>query len=140
MRINAHVASGATKTLPFPVRNVLLGLGIAILLGHSEVHNMNDYRVVNSDINNWRHGHTVGVLRSRTTNEKVIGLDITINQVLLVDRLYSGDLGIELEMNVFKPADNVSSPSVSQPCTQSLLKTCVRTCRTNLLSWVLGGP
>jgi hypothetical protein len=44
MSIDAHVSRRATQTFPFPVRNVLLGFRIAVLFGHSEVNDMNDYK------------------------------------------------------------------------------------------------
>lgn len=35
---------------------------------------------------------TVGVLRSWTANEEVVGFDVAVDEVLLVDRLHSADL------------------------------------------------
>lgn len=35
---------------------------------------------------------TVSVLRSRTADEEVIGLDVAVNEVLLVNGLHSADL------------------------------------------------
>jgi hypothetical protein len=53
---------------------VLLGLGVTVLLSHTEVDNVDNVRVL-----------AVG-----TTNEEVVRLDITVDEVLLVDGLYTG--------------------------------------------------
>ena len=37
MSVYAHVPRSSAQALPFPVRDVLLGLGISILLCHTEV-------------------------------------------------------------------------------------------------------
>lgn len=71
--VDAHVTGCAGQRLPFAVGNMLLRLGISILLGHTEINNV-DY---------------ISSLGVRATNEEVIGLDITVDKVLLVDRLDS---------------------------------------------------
>lgn len=53
---------------------MLLGLGVTVLLGHTEVDDVDNVRVL-----------AVG-----TTNEEVVRLDITVDEVLLVDGLYAG--------------------------------------------------
>jgi hypothetical protein len=71
MGVDAHVASSSTETLPLTIRDVLLGLGIAVLLGHTEVNHMDNVR---------RFG-------SRTTNEEVVRFDIAVDEVAFVYRL-----------------------------------------------------
>jgi hypothetical protein len=77
MRVDAHVSSGTRQGLAFPIGNVLLGLGVTVLLGHAKVDNVDD----------------VGALGARATDEEVIGLDVTIDEVLLVDGLDARKLG-----------------------------------------------
>ena len=49
----------------------MFGLGISILFGHAKVDDMDD----------------VGGFRARTADEEVVGLDIAVDEVLLVDGL-----------------------------------------------------
>ena len=77
MGVDTHVSRGTRERFAFPVRNVLLGLGVAVLLRHAEVDNVDD----------------VGALRAGPANEEVVWLDIPVDQVLLVDGLYAGQLG-----------------------------------------------
>jgi hypothetical protein len=53
---------------------MLLGLGITILFGHAKV----------DDVDN------IGRLGAGTTDQEVVGFDVTVNQVLLMDCLNSG--------------------------------------------------
>jgi hypothetical protein len=55
---------------------VLFRLWVAILLGHAEIHDVDH----------------VGGLCARSTDQKVVGLDVAVNEVLLVDGLDSGEL------------------------------------------------
>lgn len=55
---------------------MLFRFGITILLGHTEVDDVND----------------VGGFRVGSAYQKVVGLDISVDQVLFVDCLYSGKL------------------------------------------------
>lgn len=71
MSVDTHVTGGTTETLPFPVRNVLLGFGVPVLLGHTEI----------DDVNH------VFALGSRSSNQKVVRFDVSVNQVFLVDSL-----------------------------------------------------
>jgi hypothetical protein len=71
MCVDAHITGSAGQGFAFAVRNVLLRLGIAVLLGHAEINNMDD----------------VGCLGAGTTDKKVVGFDVTIDEVLLVDCL-----------------------------------------------------
>ena len=41
--VDAHVSRGATQTLAFAIRYVLLRLWVAVLLGHSEIHDVNHW-------------------------------------------------------------------------------------------------
>lgn len=43
MGIDAHVTSGATEALPFPIWDMLLSLWIPVLLSHTKIDDMNDY-------------------------------------------------------------------------------------------------
>lgn len=76
MRVDAHVPRRPAQTLALPVRNVLLRLWVAILLGHAEIHDVNH----------------VGGLCARSADQEVVGLDVAIDEVLLVDSLDSGEL------------------------------------------------
>jgi len=74
MGVDAHVSCGTRERLSLPVWNVLLGLGVTVLLGHAEVDDVDNVRVL-----------AVG-----TTDEEVVRLDVTVDEVLLVDGLYAG--------------------------------------------------
>jgi len=102
MGVDRHVPSRSTETLSLTIRDVLcfestpghegdqllgcrqllegsrltLRLGISVLLGHSEIDDVNG----------------VGSLRSRSTDEEVVRLDVSVDEVLLVDGLDSGEL------------------------------------------------
>lgn len=71
MRVYTHISCGATQALSFSIRDVLPGLRISVLFRHTKVDDMDK----------------VGVLGPGAANEKVVGLDITINQILFVDGL-----------------------------------------------------
>lgn len=77
MGVDTHVASGTGQRLALSVGDVLLGLGVAVLLSHTKVDDVDD----------------VGALGARTTNEEVVGLDVAVNEILLVDGLDAGKLG-----------------------------------------------
>jgi hypothetical protein len=76
MGVDTHVTGSSRQTLAFPVGDVLLRLGVSVLLGHAEIDNMDN----------------VGSLRSWPTDQEVVGLDVAIDQVLLVNGLYSRQL------------------------------------------------
>ena len=71
MGVDTHVTGSTRERLALPVWDVLLRLGIAVLLGHAEVDDMND----------------IGTLGARSTNQEVIGFDVAVDEILLVDRL-----------------------------------------------------
>jgi len=52
---------------------VLLGLRVAVLLGHAEIDHVND----------------VGGFGSGTSDQEVIGLDIAVDEILLMNSLHS---------------------------------------------------
>jgi hypothetical protein len=52
---------------------MLFRLGVAVLFSHAKVNNVDD----------------ICRLGARAANEKVVRLDIAVDEVLLVDRLYS---------------------------------------------------
>ena len=76
MGVDAHVSGGSGQRLAFSVRDVLLRLGVTVLLGHAEVDDVDD----------------IGTLGSWASNEEVVGLDVAVDQVLLVDGLHSRQL------------------------------------------------
>ena len=76
MGVDAHVSGGARERLTFPVGNMLLGLGVAVLLRHAKVDNVDN----------------VGALGARATDQEIVRLDITIDEILLVDGLNSRQL------------------------------------------------
>lgn len=74
MCVDAHVSCCARQRFALSVGDVLLGLGVAVLLGHAEVDDVDD----------------VGRLGARAADEEVVGLDVAVDEVLLVDCLYAG--------------------------------------------------
>lgn len=96
--VDAHVAGCAGQRFPLAIRDMLLGLGISVLLGHSEIDNV-DY---------------ISGFGTGATDEEVVRLDIAIDQVLLVDSLDSRQLLEVLE--IWKVERTTwSSPSVWRP-------------------------
>ena len=69
--VDAHVPGGSGQRLPLAVGDVLLRLGVAVLLGHSKVDDVDD----------------VGDLGLGAADEEVVGLDVAVDEVLFVDRL-----------------------------------------------------
>jgi len=63
MGVDTHIPSRSTQTLSLSVRDMLFGFRIPVLFRHSEIDDMND----------------VGHLGSRSTDQKVIGFDISID-------------------------------------------------------------
>ena len=95
MCVDTHIPSRPTQTLSFTVRNVLLGLGIPILLRHTKVHNVNycgDAMNRAGVISEVTAALTIRVLGSRATDQEVIRLDIAVDEVLVMDRLHTGQL------------------------------------------------
>jgi hypothetical protein len=78
MGVDTHVTGRAGERLAFPVGNVLLRLGVTVLLRHAEVDNMDD----------------VGTLGAWTADQEVVGLDVPVDEVLLVDGLDARQLTV----------------------------------------------
>lgn len=76
MGVDTHVSCSSGQRLAFPVWNVLLRLGIAVLLRHAEVDNVN----------------YISGLGAGSADKEVIRLDVSVDEVLLVDGLYTGQL------------------------------------------------
>ena len=76
MRVDTHVPGGARERLAFPVGDVLLCLGVAVLLRHAEVDDMDD----------------IGSLGAGPADQKIVGFDVAVDQVLLVDSLNARQL------------------------------------------------
>lgn len=55
---------------------MLFRLWVSILFSHSEIDNMDD----------------IGSFCSRTTNQEIIGLDISVDEIFFVDCLDAGEL------------------------------------------------
>jgi hypothetical protein len=60
----------------FPYKQGHLRLGVSVLLGHTKVDNVDH----------------VLALRARSTDQEVVGLDVSVDQVLLVNGLNSRQL------------------------------------------------
>lgn len=73
MCVDTHVPSGSRQGFALTVGNVLLGLGVTVLLGHTEIDDVND----------------VGCLGRWAADEEVVGLDVAVDEVLLVDCLHA---------------------------------------------------
>lgn len=71
MGVDAHVTSSSRKGFSLAVGNVLFRLGITVLLGHAKVDDVDD----------------AGGLGAGSADEEVVGLDVAVDQVLLVDGL-----------------------------------------------------
>jgi hypothetical protein len=71
MGVDTHVASGTRQALPLAVGDVLLGLGVAPELGHTEVNHMNN----------------ISGAGAGEADKEVVGFDVTVDEVLFVDRL-----------------------------------------------------
>jgi hypothetical protein len=76
MGVDTHVTRSARERLAFPVWDMLLRLGITVLLGHTEVDNVDN----------------VSALGARAADEEVIRLNIPVDEVLLVDGLNTRQL------------------------------------------------
>lgn len=74
--IDAHVTGSAAQRLALAVRYMLFGLWVAVLLGHAKVDHMDQ----------------VGVFGVGLSSQKVVWLDITVDQVLFVDCLHPRQL------------------------------------------------
>lgn len=90
MSINTHVPSRTTQGLSLSIRNMLFRLGVPILFRHSKINDMDD----------------VGRFSRGTTDEEIIRFDISVNQVLLMNRLNSGQLKSNpIGVSIFTPCE-----------------------------------
>jgi len=71
MGVDAHVSCGTRKRLPLTVRDVLLGFRVTVLLGHAKINNVDN----------------VGGFAVGPSDQEVVGLDVAVDEVLLVDGL-----------------------------------------------------
>jgi hypothetical protein len=76
--VDTHVTRRTGERLALSVWNVLLRLGVTVLLGHTEVDDVN----------------YIGTLRAWSTNEEVVRLDVAVDEILLVDGLNPRQLEI----------------------------------------------
>lgn len=76
MGIDTHIASSSRKTLAFSIWNMLLCLRISVLLGHTKVDQEN----------------IVGGLSAWLADQKVVWLDITVNEIMVVNGLNTSQL------------------------------------------------
>jgi hypothetical protein len=76
MGVDTHVTRSTGERLALPVRNVLLCLGVTVLLGHTKVHDVN----------------YISALGAWSADEEVVRLDVAVDEVLLVNGLYSRQL------------------------------------------------
>lgn len=72
MRVDTHISCSSRQTFPFTVWNMLLRLWIAVKLGHTKVNDK----------------YLVGHLGSRLANQKIVGLNVSVNQILFMNRLH----------------------------------------------------
>ena len=87
MGVDAHVPGGSRERLALPVGDVLLRLGVAVLLGHAEVDNVDD----------------ICRLGAGPADQEVVGLDVAVDQVLFVNRLDTRQL--QLQSDIEGPAE-----------------------------------
>ena len=73
MSVDAHVSSCAGQCFSFTVGDVLFGLGVSVLLGHAKIHDVDD----------------IGRFRVGSPDKEVVGFDVSIDEILLVDSLHS---------------------------------------------------
>ena len=97
MRVDAHVSRRPAQALALPVRDVLLRLRVPVLLGHPKVNDVDHCARTRTSVTVASHREraaqrTVGVLRARAADEEVVGLDIAVDQVLLVHGLHAREL------------------------------------------------
>lgn len=74
MCVNGGVASSASQVLVLPVGNVLMCAGIPVLLGQAKVYDVDQVALL------------------AKAHQKVVGLDVSMNEVLGVDVLNATDL------------------------------------------------
>lgn len=85
MCVDTHVSRSSRERLSLPVGDVLLRLGVAVLLRHTEINDVND----------------ISSLGPRPSYQKVVGLNVSVDEILLMDGLYSRELSILLATRGF---------------------------------------
>lgn len=73
MGVDAHVTSSSRQGLSLSIRNVLLRLRVSVLLSHTKIDDV-DY---------------IGSFSARAPDEEVVGLDVSVDEVLFMDSLYT---------------------------------------------------
>lgn len=86
MGVDAHISCRAGQRFPLAIGDVLLRLGISVLLCHAKIDNMDN----------------VLRLARYLANQEVVGFDVTVDEVLLVDSLNSGQL--RTQVSVINPS------------------------------------
>ena len=74
MRVNACVSSGSSQVLVLPVGNVLVRSGIPVLLGQTKVYYIDQVSFLSQ------------------THQEIVGLDISMDEVLGMNILYPTNL------------------------------------------------
>ena len=91
MGVYGHVPGCARQGLSFPVRNVLFGFWVTVVLGHAKVWRRVSWgRELKGLLTDDMDG--VGSLGSWDTDQEVIRFDVAINEGLVVDGLDTSDL------------------------------------------------
>lgn len=94
MSIDRHVSRRPAQALSLSVRNMLLRLWVAVLFRHAEVDNPD----------------CVCAFGTASTNEEIVWLDISVNEVLFVDCLNASEL---FERNL--TSDNAEASAFDEP-------------------------
>lgn len=81
MRVDTRVSRRTRQILVLPVRNVQVGLGVAVLLGETEIN------------------HVDLVTALADTHQEIVGLDVAVNKVARVDVFNTRDKLIGEEEN-----------------------------------------
>lgn len=76
MGIDTHVTSRAWQALAFPVWNMLLGFRVTVLFRHTKVN----------------HEYRIAIFRSWTSDQKIVGLNIAVDQISFMYSLHTRDL------------------------------------------------
>jgi hypothetical protein len=73
MCVDTHISGGTGKGFALPVRDMLFRFWVAVLLRHAEIDDMDD----------------IGGFCAGSADQEVVGLDVTVDEVLLMDGLDS---------------------------------------------------
>ena len=100
MSVDAHISGSARQALVLSVLNVLPTLRINELLRQTKIDNVDD----------------VFIWRAVSAHEEILGLYVTIDQVLAVDILNSGNLEREREREREREVGRVRETSITAQC------------------------